>query len=169
MLALGRLVTHLLTGSRLGAADLAVVAWPAEHRTDPLDTASTIATNLCSTTNVILIGPVAAAVAGVVLRRWWRSSRSPSHCPRGGGAGRLVVIVFRRCCRPAQGSSAGRLVTGMPGESANHGRAGEPHSPGLPVGNGCPAPAPSYYNLCSRSLSVRFRFGIHRRASDSRR
>src|SRR5690349_1250217 len=71
MLALGWLVTHVLPGTRLGAADLAVVAWLADHRTDPLDTVSDLATNLCSTTNVFVIGLVAAAAAGVVLRRWW--------------------------------------------------------------------------------------------------
>jgi undecaprenyl-diphosphatase len=71
MLALGWLVTHVLPGTQLGAADLAVDAWLADHRTGWLDPASAMATDLCSTTNVFVIGAVAAAAAGLVLRRWW--------------------------------------------------------------------------------------------------
>jgi membrane-associated phospholipid phosphatase len=71
MLALGWLVTHVLAGTWLGGADLAVDAWLVDHRTGPLDPASAIATGLCSTTNVFVIGSVAAAVASLLLRRWW--------------------------------------------------------------------------------------------------
>ena len=71
MLALGWLLSDVVSGTWLGAADLAVDAWLADHRTGLLDPASAIATDLCSTTNVFVIGLVAAILASVLLRRWW--------------------------------------------------------------------------------------------------
>jgi undecaprenyl-diphosphatase len=71
MLGLGLLVTRVEPATPLGPADLGVDAWLAAHRTPLLDTASQLATDLCSTTNTFLIGLLAAAGSSVVLRRWW--------------------------------------------------------------------------------------------------
>jgi membrane-associated phospholipid phosphatase len=71
MLGLGWLVTHVEPGTGLGAVDVGIDAWLAGHRTPALDVASDVATNLCSTTNVFLLGSLAAAASVALLRRWW--------------------------------------------------------------------------------------------------
>jgi undecaprenyl-diphosphatase len=71
MLGLGWVVTRVMPGSGLGGFDLAIDVWLAEHRTPALDVASTIATDLCSTTSVFVLGFLAAAGSAALLRRWW--------------------------------------------------------------------------------------------------
>lgn len=71
MLGLGWLVTHAEPGTGFGGVDLGIDVWLAGHRTQALDEASTVATDLCSTTGVFALGAVAAAGSAAVLRRWW--------------------------------------------------------------------------------------------------
>ena len=71
MLGLGWVVTRVVPGSGLGGLDLAIDVWLAEHRTPTLDVASTVATDLCSTTSVFVLGFLAAAGSAALLRRWW--------------------------------------------------------------------------------------------------
>ena len=71
MLGLGWVVTRVLPGSGLGGFDLAIDVWLAEHRTPTLDVASTVATDVCSTTSVFVLGFLAAAGSAALLRRWW--------------------------------------------------------------------------------------------------
>jgi undecaprenyl-diphosphatase len=71
MLGLGRLLTDGEPGTSLGALDVGIDAWLAGHRTPTLDAASEIATNVCSTTGVFVLGSLAAAASMGLLRRWW--------------------------------------------------------------------------------------------------
>jgi undecaprenyl-diphosphatase len=71
MLGLGWVVTRVVPGSGFGRFDLAIDVWLAEHRTPTLDVASTVATDLCSTTSVFVLGFLAAAGSAALLRRWW--------------------------------------------------------------------------------------------------
>jgi undecaprenyl-diphosphatase len=71
MLGLGWLVTHAEPGTGLAALDIGIDAGLAAHRTPALDVASEIATNLCSTTNVFVLGFLAAGASALLLRRWW--------------------------------------------------------------------------------------------------
>ena len=63
----------MLTGTGVGAAieqvDIAVLQWLADHRTPALDAAS--ATDLASTTVVLVGGLAVAVVASLLLRHWW--------------------------------------------------------------------------------------------------
>ena len=68
MLGLGWLVTHVEPST---GPDLAIAVWFAQHRTPALDVASTVATDLCSTTSVFVLGFLAAAGSAALLRRWW--------------------------------------------------------------------------------------------------
>jgi membrane-associated phospholipid phosphatase len=68
MLGLGWLVTHVEPST---GPDLAIDAWLAQHRTPALDVASTVATDVCSTTSVFVLGFLAAAGSAALLRRWW--------------------------------------------------------------------------------------------------
>jgi membrane-associated phospholipid phosphatase len=68
MLGLGWLVTHAEPSA---GPDLAIAAWLAQHRTPALDVASTVATDVCSTTSVFVLGFLAAACSAALLRRWW--------------------------------------------------------------------------------------------------
>lgn len=68
MLGLGWLVTHAEPSA---GPDLAIAAWLAQHRTPALDAASTVATDVCSTTSVFVLGFLAAACSAGLLRRWW--------------------------------------------------------------------------------------------------
>ena len=71
MIGLGWLVTHVEPQTPLGAADLGIDGWLAAHRTPLLDTASQLATDLCSTMNTFVLGLLAAAASVMILRRWW--------------------------------------------------------------------------------------------------
>ena len=71
MLGLGWLVTRVVPATGLGGADLGIDVWLAEHRTPALDVASTVATDVCSTTSVFVLGFLAAAGSAALLRRWW--------------------------------------------------------------------------------------------------
>jgi membrane-associated phospholipid phosphatase len=71
MLGLGWLLTDGEPGTALGALDVGIAAWLAGHRTPTLDAASEIATNVCSTTGVFVLGSLAAAASMGLLRRWW--------------------------------------------------------------------------------------------------
>jgi len=71
MLGLGWLVTRAEPHSGLAGVDLGIDAWLAQHRTPTLDVASTVATNVCSTTSVFVLGFLAAAGSAALLRRWW--------------------------------------------------------------------------------------------------
>ena len=68
MLGLGWLVTHVEPSA---GPDLAIAVWFAQHRTPTLDVASTVATDVCSTTSVFVLGFLAAAGSAALLRRWW--------------------------------------------------------------------------------------------------
>jgi membrane-associated phospholipid phosphatase len=68
MLGLGWLVTHAEPSA---GPDLAIAVWLAQHRTPALDVASTVATDVCSTTSVFVLGFLAAACSATLLRRWW--------------------------------------------------------------------------------------------------
>jgi len=68
MLGLGWLVTHVVPST---GPDLAIAVWFAQHRTPILDVASTVATDVCSTTSVFVLGFLAAAGSAALLRRWW--------------------------------------------------------------------------------------------------
>jgi membrane-associated phospholipid phosphatase len=71
MLGLGWVITRAVPGSGLGGFDLGIDVWLAEHRTPALDAASTVATDVCSTTSVFVLGFLAAAGSAALLRRWW--------------------------------------------------------------------------------------------------
>jgi undecaprenyl-diphosphatase len=71
MLGLGWLITRAEPGTGLAGVDLGIDVWLAEHRTQALDVASTVATNVCSTTSVFVLGFLAAAGSAALLRRWW--------------------------------------------------------------------------------------------------
>ena len=71
MLGLGWVVTRAVPGSGVGGFDLGIDVWLAEHRTPTLDVASTVATDVCSTTSVFVLGFLAAAGSAALLRRWW--------------------------------------------------------------------------------------------------
>lgn len=71
MIGLGLVVARLLPGTAADIDDTAVDAWLLAHRTPALDALSVQATDLVSTTNVIVVGLVTAALAAVLARRWW--------------------------------------------------------------------------------------------------
>ncbi len=71
MIGLGLIVARLLPGTELDIADTAVDAWFLAHRTPALDDLSVQATDLVSTTNVIVVGLLSAAVSALLARRWW--------------------------------------------------------------------------------------------------
>jgi undecaprenyl-diphosphatase len=71
LLGLGWVITRAVPGSGLGGFDPGIDGWLAEHRTPTLDLASTVATDVCSTTSVFVLGFLAAACSAALLRRWW--------------------------------------------------------------------------------------------------
>lgn len=122
MLGLGLLVTHVEPGTGFGAADLGVDAWLAAHRTAGLNTASTIATNLCSTTNVFVFGLVAAAAAVALLRRWWP-----------------VVLLALALVGELALFLTTAIITGRPRPPVSHVDAALPPTSSFPSGHTCAA------------------------------
>lgn len=66
----GLLVTRLLPGTGVAAADAGADEWLAEHRSAVLDSASGPVAELGNTTVVVVLGLLAAGVAAAVARRW---------------------------------------------------------------------------------------------------
>lgn len=71
LIGLGLFVAHVLPGTSVDIADTAVDAWLLAHRTPALDGLSAQATDLVSTTNVIVVGLAAAVGSALLARRWW--------------------------------------------------------------------------------------------------
>jgi len=71
VLGLGFLITGTALGDAVTRADLGMLQWLVEARTPPVDAASTVLSDLASTTTVLVAGLVAALAASVLLRHWW--------------------------------------------------------------------------------------------------
>jgi undecaprenyl-diphosphatase len=71
IIGLGLIVARVLPGTDLDTADTAVDAWLLAHRTPLFNDLSVQATDLVSTTNVIVVGLLTAAVSALLARRWW--------------------------------------------------------------------------------------------------
>jgi undecaprenyl-diphosphatase len=71
LLGLGWLLVHREAGTSLGLADVGVLQWLVAHRVPSLDTVSLYATDLASTTVVLVSGVVAGVAAALLLHRGW--------------------------------------------------------------------------------------------------
>lgn len=71
LLGVGFLLTGTAVGAEVGQADLGMLHWLIDNRTPGLDAASSVLSDMASTTVVLVSGLAVAIAASLLLRHWW--------------------------------------------------------------------------------------------------